>query len=619
MKSWFLFASCMLAGWLLACEPPPPDAAPPAPEAAAPDESKAASTPERPVDSEKTGDNKTPAPDRAKSEASNAPQGRKVCMHLKLQGEMQEVRNESPFVHRQMVLPQLLKQLRDFAADGQVGAVFLEDRGLSAPLASLWEIRQALLELKKGGKQVLYYSDAYDTRNYYLASAANAIILHEAGAWEVTGIAMEFTFLRDTLAMLGIQADFLQVGKYKGAAENLTRNAMSPELRASLTELLDSLYATWTNEVAAARGMAPAALQALVDEGFLAPEAALRQRIVDRVADAGQELEALRKTFEVRVPDPPKKPTPNLFEMLNPKPAEKEPDYPHIALVIASGPILYASEEMDWLGEERVVDAQKWLKTLERIRKNPHVRGILLRIDSPGGSALASDLLWNAIRAAAGDRPLVASMGPTAASGGYYVASAAPLIFASPFTLTGSIGVVGGKLVFQDTLSKVKAGTEILSRGRNAAYLSSARPFSPSERAMIARSMERTYQLFLQRIRATRPQVKNLEEIAQGRIWSGTDAQKNGLVDRLGGVQDAAAALKELARLPDDTPVLIYPRPKPWLLQLQELLDPDAAAQAMLHGALGPWRLRFWNFAYILRLFSREHVQTVTPVAFEAP
>lgn len=540
-------------------------------------------------------------------------------MHLRLQGEVQEIKNESPFTPKTILLPSLLKQLRSFASDDQVGAVFLEDKGVSASLAQLWEIRKAIQELKNRKKQVLYHADSYDTRNYYLASAAGSVILSEAGAWEATGIAMEFTFLRDALAMLGIQADFLQVGKYKGAAENLTRNTMSPELRASLTALLDSLYASWIAETAAGRGIDEANLRAAVDEGILDPETALKKRLIDRVADASQELESLRRQFDVRAPEKPKKNTPSLFEMLNPQPVEREPDYPHIALVIMAGPILYASDEIDVLGDEIVIDTRKWLNTLSKIRSNPQVKGILLRIASPGGSALASDLLWKAVREAAGDRPLVVSMGSVAASGGYYISAAAETIFASPFTLTGSIGVVGGKLVFRDTLSKLKIGTEILSRGQNAAYLSSARPFSLSERAMIARSMERTYQLFLQRIRTTRPQVKNLEELAQGRIWSGADAQKNGLVDRIGSLQDAAAKLREMAKLPEDTPVLMYPRPKPWLLQLQEMLDPDSAAQAMASRVLSASWTAPLRQARRLLLFSREHVQLVAPVLFEAP
>ena len=208
-----------------------------------------------------------------------------------------------------------------------------------------------------------------------------------------------------------------------------------------------------------------------------------------------------------------------------------------------------------------------------------------------------------------------------AASGGYYIAASGSYIFADPGTMTGSIGVVGGKLVFQNTMSKLKIGSEILSRGQNAAYLSAARPFSPSERAMITQSMERTYQLFLARIRTTRAQIKNLEDLAQGRIWSGADAQKNGLVDHIGGLQDAAAQLRAQAQLAEDVPVLIYPRPKPWILQLQELLDPDTAAQAVAHRMLGAalWNVTMRRAVQFLRSFSRERVQLITPAIFEAP
>lgn len=609
-----VFGYIFILSITMACEQPPVET--PSPKTTVQNSMDSISDHESPTLSQPIRTDNPPPPNVTTSTTQ-----RKTCMHLKLQGMVQEVKNELPFMPKQIPLPSLLKQLRDFTTDDKIAAIFLEDRGILASLAQLWEIRKALLKLKKSGKQILYYADSYDTRNYYLASAANTVILNEAGAWEVTGIAMEFTFLKDALAMLGIQADFLQVGKYKGAAENLTRNSMSTELRENLTVLLDSLYDTWIVDISTERGLKESNIRAAVDEGIISPENALQKRLIDRVADISQEFDSLRKQFDVQVPEKPQKTMPNLLEMLNPRPSDKEPDYPHIALVMLTGPIVYAADEVGVWGEDITIDTQKWLKTLEKIQQNPHVKGILLRIDSPGGSALASDILWKALQNAAGDRPMVVSMGSVAASGGYYIASSAQTIFASPFTLTGSIGVVGGKIVFQNTLSKLKIGSEILNRGQNAAYLSSAQPFSPSERTMIMRSMERTYQLFLQRIRTTRAHLKNLENLAQGRIWSGANAQKNGLVDQIGGLQDAAAQLRKQARLAEDIPVLIYPRPKPWLLQLQELLDPDAMVKVLVHRTLKTvWGHTPWHWAqHILHLFAREHVQLMPPAIVAVP
>ncbi len=545
------------------------------------------------------------------------------CLHLVWNGHLLDVKNESPFVPRQIQLPALLKQLRDLATDSTVKAILIEHQAFEGPITSFWELRRALDEVRANKKKIYFHAHGYDLRAYFLATAADEIVLHPAGAWEVAGLAMEFTFLKDALALVGVSADFLQVGKFKGAAENLTRNAMSPELRLSLDAMLDSVYESLLAPMAASRALTVDALRALVDRGFLDPEAARTAKLIDRVEGFDPLLQRLRQTYRVEKAPRPAKPRPNLFELFSAQAAEREPDYPHIALLQAQGPIYYAGEDpSSLLGEESQIAALDFLKTLEKIKKNQHVRGIILRINSPGGSALASDILWLSLREAAGDRPMVASMGATAASGGYYLASAAPTIFASPFTLTGSIGVVGGKLVFQDTLSKLKVGTELLTRGRNAGYLSSSRPFTPQEREMIASSMDRTYKLFLERVRTTRPRVKNLEELAQGRIWSGDQAVKNGLVDRLGGLQDAAAEVRRLAGLTPDTPVLIYPRPKPWLQQLSEMFDPDSAIDAKVsrliraRWPLGRAVLRTLAAAGVL---ARERTAVLLPLAVEGP
>ncbi len=360
---------------------------------------------------------------------------------------------------------------------------------------------------------------------------------------------------------------------------------MSEELKLSLNQMLDSLYENLLAPMAKSRALTVDQLKTHVDQGILDPEAALAAKLIDHIENFSTMRARLEGIYRIEKAAKTSKPKPNLFELLSAPAAESEPDYPHIALLQAQGPILYSGgDPSSLLGDDAQIAAIEFMKTLDKIKKNPNVKGIILRINSPGGSALASDLLWLSLREAAGDRPMVASMGATAASGGYYMASAAQTIFAAPFTLTGSIGVVGGKLVFQDTMTRLKVGTELMTRGRNSGYMASSRPFSPSEREMIAKSMARTYRLFLDRVRTTRPQVKNLEELAQGRVWSGAQAVANGLVTRLGGLQDAAAEVRRLAKLDTDTPVLIYPRPKPWLVQLSEMFDPEARVETAVTG-----------------------------------
>ncbi len=610
-----LFATLCLS--LLYCSRPPQTG-----------ESPVAKSPEESDDME-YGDPEDPEEDGAPespetSQPGDQPAaGKKVCTHLVLNGLLMDVRNESPFTPRQMQLPALLKQLRDFRDDAELQCLLIQVQAFSAPLASLWELRNAFAEFrgKSGEARIHLYADVLDLPAYYLATGASTITLHPAGSWEVPGIAAEFTFLRDALNLAGIQADFLQVGKYKGAAENLTRSSMSPELKLSINELLDSLYSNLLTPMAAGRNIPLERMEQSVNQGILSPGEALGAGLIDRVEDLEKLKSTLLADFRVRPVPKPRKPKPGLMDLFSPPAVEREPDTPHIALLQLQGPIFYSVDDPSSLfSDEAQISALEMIKTLEKMKKNKHVKGIILRINSPGGSALASDILCTAIRDAAGERPLVASMGSTAASGGYYLAAASEHIFASPFTLTGSIGVVGGKLVFRETFKKFKVGTELLTRGQNSGLLSGSRPFTDSERTAVRRSMENVYELFLSRVRTTRPKLEKLEDLAQGRIWTGDQAKNNGLVSELGGLQDAAAKVRQLAGVSEKTPVLIYPRPKPWFVQLSEMFEENASIphplSGFIHTALpaGKTALRLLDRA---ALFLRERNLVILPFVTE--
>jgi protease-4 len=257
-------------------------------------------------------------------------------------------------------------------------------------------------------------------------------------------------------------------------------------------------------------------------------------------------------------------------------------------------------------------------RILDELREAKRVRAVVLRINSPGGSALASELIWHAVKRLAAAKPIVVSMGDVAASGGYYIASPATRILAQPYTLTGSIGVVGGKFSLAGLFEKIGITSETLHRGARADLFNLARAWTPSERQVIQNLMARTYRQFVSRVAAGRKlPVAKVQQAAQGRIWCGTDARKQGLVDQLGGLLDAVAEAKRLSKLPRDAKTAVYPRPKTWLERLQEGLGGDRARVHLLHSllALGPLEShRLRDLLTLLRQWQREVALAWMPV-----
>lgn len=468
----------------------------------------------------------------------------------------------------------LVDLFRTAARDRRVEAIVARLRPSDLGWARLQELRDAMREFTEAGKILACHADSIDTPGYYLASGCGMLAMTPSGVFSVPGVAIQIEFYKGTLSRLGIEADVEHVGAYKTASEPLTRQGLSGPARQQLESMLDAVYATLTGDIARDRDLDPAALEALLDRGLLTPQQAEKAGFVDELAYYDEVLEGVRaevgeKAHEIEE-----------GEYLEQVRAARRAGRDRIAVIYACGMIVSGESEDNAvvgpiLGSETVIEAMK------NARENRSVRAVVLRIDSPGGSAAASDAIWRETRRLRERKPVVVSMGDVAASGGYWIAAGVDAIVAEPLTLTGSIGVVGGKFYLKPFYDWIGVSKEILKRGRNADLYTDYSRFTDEQRLMVRDSMLALYREFL--ARASEGRGKSPEEIdrlGQGRVWTGQQALENGLVDELGGLADAVARARTLARIPAGRPVgiEIYPKPRGFLDTLTSLQGTLAAA-----------------------------------------
>ncbi|MBU4400109.1 MAG: signal peptide peptidase SppA, partial [Planctomycetes bacterium] len=411
-----------------------------------------------------------------------------------------------------------------------------------------------------------------------------------SGMLIVPGVRMEVIFYKGLLDKLGLQFDALKMGKYKGAVEPLTRKEMSKPLRESFEALANDNYEEIIALIAADRRLKDYQVKTHLDRGLFTPADARKAGLIDDVLYPDQLQESLKKRLKAKeikvVTNYKKKKIDTDFSgfsgmmklvelMLGGKPSEKAGKKPIIALVYAVGPIT-EGKSRSGLFDSSSLGSDTLIAALRKAADNPRVKAIVLRIDSPGGSATASDLIWReTVRIR---QPIIASMGDVAGSGGYYIAMGAKKIFAAPCTLTGSIGVIGGKLVTRGLYDKLGLNTEVISRGANSGSLSSNQPFTPEERKVWLAMLEETYRQFVGKAAEGRNMTySKLEELAQGRVYTGRTAKKLGLIDQLGTLEDAIAAAKNAAGLKPGAEVdlLVLPESKSFFERLLD--DPSAS------------------------------------------
>jgi len=474
-------------------------------------------------------------------------------------------------------LQDIVERIDKAAKDEKVAGLVLKVRSPHVGLGKVDELRAAIARFRNSGKRVYADVQSARTKDYLVAAACNEIVMPPSGDLMITGLQAEVTFVKGLLDKLDIKADFIQIGAFKGASEPLTRTNMSPEFRRQYESVIDDYYQQIVKTIVADRKLEPEKVKQLIDDGLFMANRAKEAGLVDRVcyedeleSQLKDELKVDKLVFER---DYGKKKIDTDFSgltgfmklielMAGTESSSKGGRNPKIAVVYAVGVIMSGESKQGLFGDE-TLGGDTIVKALRQAQDDDKVKAIVLRVDSPGGSALASDLIWREI--VRSKKPVVASMGDTAASGGYYVSMGAKKIYAEPGTLTGSIGVVGGKLALKGLMNKVGITTEVIRRGKNSGLLSGIDPFTPEERAAWERSMKEVYAQFTGKAAEGRKmELAKLEQLAAGRLFTGQMAVDNGLADKLGTLSDAVAGAKELAGLKADDKVdlMVLPQPK---------------------------------------------------------
>ena len=470
----------------------------------------------------------------------------------------------------------LIDNLRKAKVDARVSAVLLKPTGFTTPFwGKVQELRDAVLDFKKSGKPIYAYLEYGGDRDYYLASAADKVFLMPSSSLDLTGVATYALFLRGTLDKVGAYPDLHHIGDYKTASNTFTEKAYTAAHREMDLSLNRDLYDQIIRGIADARTKSEAAVRALIDEGPFVPADALRAGLIDDVAYEDQVKEKLRTAAGQSATSP--EIDSDGYARVSARSLGLDRG-PRIAVIYAAGAIVSGRSGSDPLNGA-AVGSDTLIKYIRDVRRDSSIRAIVLRIDSPGGSAGASDAIWRELMIARNeraDRPIVASMSDLAASGGYYIAMPAHAIVAQPSTLTGSIGIFGGKFVTGGVYEKLGARIDSVSSGRRAEMNSPARRYSADETKKVQEQLQAFYDQFIEKVAESRRSTpEQIDQIAQGRVWTGRQAKDNGLVDALGGLEAAIAMAKERAKIPKDSGVELVPYPP--RKSLYELLSEELA------------------------------------------
>ena len=449
-------------------------------------------------------------------------------------------------------LRELSEQLRAVAADPRVRGVVLHLRPLNMPPAQLQTLRDLIGELRSAGKRVVAWSHTYENNSYYVACAADEVLIQPGGFALPLGMHLGFVFLADALKRIGLKAEFIQISPYKSAGDQLSRDSMSDEMREMIGWLMDDVYAGFTRAIAEGRGLDDDGARALVDNAPYDDLKAVEAGVVD--ATVGEE----DLPSHLGSPERPARLVP--FEAARRRLLRRPPDPPgrYVALLRIEGDIVDGRSEgppsnvpalLRMFLRQRAGDLSV-VQDARRVLRDRRAAAVVVYVDSRGGSSTASEAMAAALQKVAHKKPLVVAMGAVAGSGGYYVATPAHWIVAQPGTLTGSIGVLTGKIANVGLMDRLLMHRETVTRGRRAGIYSGDRPFSQQERKIVWDQITRVYGLFLDRVaRARQMTAEAVDEVGGGRVWTGRQAEERGLVDELGGLDVALTKARELAGL----------------------------------------------------------------------
>jgi len=507
----------------------------------------------------------------------------KKVLRLRLDGPVREAPSEQMNILALMqgqetkTFYEWLQTIDRAAGDSDIAGIALIVEQPEMKLAQVEEFSRALKAFRDKGKKVYCYLDYANNLTYLLACAADHITLAETSPLDIVGLHGEMVFFKGLFDKIGVQADMLHCGAYKSAVEPFTRTEPSPEAAENINWLLDGLFGRWLQMMAAGRGLPVEQMRTAVDQAPLPAEEALRLKLVDEVSSFAAFKQRIRKEFgeDVEIVKKIKKEDELEVDLKNPfavfellgKLIQKvdEPAADGIAIIYIEGDIVVGKNEPDIFGSGSSAGSTTIRAAFEKVRDDPHIKAVVVRVDSPGGSALASDIMWKAARRCAEEKPVIVSMGGVAGSGGYYVSIPGDPIYAEESTLTGSIGVLGGKLVWKGLMEQ-KLGITFaeFGRGKHAGLMSPNRAWTDAERQFMQEYMEHIYEQFKGRVLASRgDRIKgDLEQHAGGRVYTGRQALERGLVDRIGGLSDALEYARRKVGLPRDCKVYAFPEKK---------------------------------------------------------
>lgn len=463
----------------------------------------------------------------------------------------------------------MLQRLERARLAGKRTVLVVDARGTKLGWSSLHELRQALVRIRNSGGHVFSYVENATLKDYYLASVAEKLYVHPAGGLSIFGMSSTAIYLRGALDKLGVKAETVKVDEYKSAAERFTNTKPSKYDREQRTELMSDLYTQVVYDVARGRGRSLSDMRSFFDEAPYDPDDAVERGLADGVVFRDELLTEISEEIGADV---------ELIDFRDTAPRQTWTDAPYVAVVLVEGAIVDGTSRKIPIIGTSFAGGDTIAQTLRDLRDDRACRGIVLRVNSPGGSALASDIIWREVTRTAEAHeadpkfapPIVVSMGDVAASGGYYVAMGAPFVLADPMTITGSIGVISVHFDVSGLLGKLGISTTTFKQGKNADIGSLWAPYTDDQRAKLERSIHSTYDLFRSRVADARDMTMDrVDELGRGHVWSGVDAKANGLVDAYGGLHEAVAEVRRRADIPSRRKLAIRVLPKkPRLLDL---------------------------------------------------
>ncbi len=476
---------------------------------------------------------------------------------LSLEGDVPEsapVEIPIPFIESRTMptVRDVWSSLREASTDVRIKAVVLQPRSLGVGWGKLQELRQEILDFKKSGKPVYAYLENAGSREYYLAAVADKVFFSPDDMLNVKGFRVESIYLKNALDKLGVEFQVDHIGRYKDAGDMFTRTNMSPETREVLSQVLDQLYNDFCMEVGQGRHKSADQIRALIDQGPFMGSQAKAAGLVDELGYEDQVYADLKK--KTGVSDLKKL---NIGTYSRGVPSKGD----RIAVIVGQGEIIQGSPN-NGLGNEEAITSGGMQRLMRQVREDGSIKGVILRVDSPGGDAVASDEILHELKLLSAVKPVVISFSDVAASGGYFISMSGDPIVAYPNTITGSIGVLYARPNIHNLFSKIGLQEDIITRGKLADLDSLYQPLSDAAQQKLHEFIQMTYNSFVGKVAAARKRsFDQIEPLAQGRVWMGAQARQNGLVDQLGGFDEAVALIRQRAKLPaaGSTNLVVYP------------------------------------------------------------